>query len=535
MLTARLLLRRHRATLTGLVLVALAAPAALLSTSAAEATFSTVRLLPGGAAWTDPQGARWEADRVCVGGVVRSTSHRIAATRTPRLYQQQRTGVTGCRIPVRPGSRYRTTLYLAETEPSTSARRVFDVLAQGRVRVRALDIAARAGGPYRATRVSFDAQVSGSFLELAFRATSRTAKVSAVRVVEVRPSSGPASPSPSRPAQPSPSRTAAPAAHPVPSQAPSPSRAPAPPAADLRTPEPAPAPTRSAAPAALSPSPGPSYTLDSSYDRPSKDNPSAYRQQVDFNVRCDVVSIAGDDPIVYPGQPGRSHLHVFAGNTGTTAASTQDSLDRGDSSCRLDRDRAAYWFPQLFDEKGTALTPYLVRAYYRVGTLGTVATIPHGLRVIAGNSHATAPQNKGIAGWQCRSMSPDTQTVPKQSTIPDCPREDLLEGSVVFPNCWNGHDLDSADHASHLSYGTGDTCDSAHPVRLPQLTLAFRYQPGTTNSRSYLSAETSGLTLHADFWNAWDQKTLDTLVDRCLNQGVHCGDVSPKHFPGPMP
>ncbi len=297
----------------------------------------------------------------------------------------------------------------------------------------------------------------------------------------------------------------------------------------------APAPTSSYAPTASTPAPLTTYTLDPSFDRPSPSDPADYRMHVDFNVRCDAGSVLGDDPIVYPNQPGRSHLHVFAGNDSTNAASTQTSLKAGGSTCRLDRDKAAYWFPQLFNQQGTPLKPYLVRAYYRVGTLGKVAHLPAGLRVIAGDSRASTPQSSQVAGWQCRTVSPDQSSVPKQSTIPDCASSDLLEGSVVFPNCWDGVHRDSADHKSHMAYGSGDSCDSAHPVRLPQLTLAFRYAPGTTNSRSYLSSQTSGLTLHADFWNAWHQPTLDALVDRCLNAGVHCGDVSPSHFPGPMP
>ena len=256
---------------------------------------------------------------------------------------------------------------------------------------------------------------------------------------------------------------------------------------------------------------------------------------VDFNVVCKVASVANDDPIVFPGWAGHAHTHVFVGNTTTNAGSQQWTLDAGGSNCRLDRDKAAYWFPQLNAADGTALMPSHVRAYYRAGTLGQVAHIPHGLKIIAGDSTATVPQSKGIAGWQCRSVSPDVSTVAKQSTIPTCASSDLLEGSVVFPNCWDGIHLDSDDHKSHMSYGTGDSCDAAHPVRLPQLTIAARYAPGTTNSSSYLSSGHSGLTLHADFWNAWDQATLDALVDRCINAGVHCGDVSPTHFPGPMP
>ena len=32
-------------------------------------------------------------------------------------------------------------------------------------------------------------------------------------------------------------------------------------------------------------------------------------------------------------------------------------------------------------------------------------------------------------------------------------------------------------------------------------------------------------TLHADFWNTWQQERLDQLVEECLAAGVHCGSV----------
>ena len=45
-----------------------------------------------------------------------------------------------------------------------------------------------------------------------------------------------------------------------------------------------------------------------------------------FLVECDYSHMAEDDPIVYPGAPGASHLHVFFGNTSTNANSTVKSL-----------------------------------------------------------------------------------------------------------------------------------------------------------------------------------------------------------------
>ena len=41
-----------------------------------------------------------------------------------------------------------------------------------------------------------------------------------------------------------------------------------------------------------------------------------------FRFICNPGQVLPDDPIVYPGQPGASHLHQFYGNTGANAFST---------------------------------------------------------------------------------------------------------------------------------------------------------------------------------------------------------------------
>ena len=58
-----------------------------------------------------------------------------------------------------------------------------------------------------------------------------------------------------------------------------------------------------------------------------------------------------DDPIVFPGQPGRSHLHTFFGNTGANADSTAESIrGTGNSTCRGGiANRSSYWVPTLID------------------------------------------------------------------------------------------------------------------------------------------------------------------------------------------
>lgn len=263
---------------------------------------------------------------------------------------------------------------------------------------------------------------------------------------------------------------------------------------------------------------------------------SDYPQKVDFVVACTVSHEANDDPIVYPGQPGKSHNHTFSGNPTVNAFSTAESLRAaGQSTCKLSRDTAAYWTPTLYND-GVAVIPYETRAYYRAGTFDGpgVQAPPFGLKIVAGNSAATSPQPANRAGFQCRDSGGNT--VPKQSLPPRCPVGDFLEASVVFPNCWDGVNLDSADHKSHMAYADPNVkCPATHPVRVPQLTLAQRYpvdaERGTITLASMGPASSSAMTLHADFINAWDQPTLQMLVDECIHKNTACEDITNNRLP----
>jgi hypothetical protein len=73
--------------------------------------------------------------------------------------------------------------------------------------------------------------------------------------------------------------------------------------------------------------------------------------QGDFRTKCQPSHFAFDDPIVFPGQVGKSHLHVFFGNTLSSASSTAESLrTTGNSTCRGGTvNRSSYWVPAMVD------------------------------------------------------------------------------------------------------------------------------------------------------------------------------------------
>jgi hypothetical protein len=265
-------------------------------------------------------------------------------------------------------------------------------------------------------------------------------------------------------------------------------------------------------------------------------SPSAsdFPQHVDWVTVCQVTKNAEEDPILYPGTTGRSHDHTFSGNTGITPSSTAEELVHQRTNCKNSGDTASYWMPTLLVD-GRPLMPYQVRAYYRAATRkpSTLETIPFGLKIVAGDAMATTPQNAGVAGFQCR-IEGHGATVAKQALPPDCGPQALLEASVVFPNCWDGKHLDSADHRSHMSYARHQKCDSAHPVQVPQLTLAARFDKGATSGTVTLASMNSPLTMHADFLNAWQPAALAELMKHCIYAHRFCETVSDTRMPPGM-
>jgi hypothetical protein len=232
-----------------------------------------------------------------------------------------------------------------------------------------------------------------------------------------------------------------------------------------------------------------------------------------FHSMCGFVSAAMDDPIVYPNRPGAAHLHDFFGNTTTNAASTLATLQRGGTSCDNPTDRSAYWVPALISPSGQVIVPQRISAYYIGGNLvGRMSVMPYpsGLKIVAGGDTS----NFGQAGYSCTEGNPI-------SSVPlNCGNGANLRAIIIFPSCWDGVHTDSTDHRSHMAYPNGRGCPAHYPVLVPKLGIRVKYPIG--NARGYgLSSDmgmhmTNGMSLHADFFNAWDPASLAHLV-ACLN------------------
>ena len=253
-----------------------------------------------------------------------------------------------------------------------------------------------------------------------------------------------------------------------------------------------------------------------------------------FFSNCRFSHEAADDPIVHPGEPGRSHPHTFFGNTTTDAFSTLRSLRGASTTCRPAADTAAYWIPTLY-RNGREVRPAKAQLYYVLRGYGEMHAFPAGLRMVAGDAHAMRPQSTEVTWWACGGRGAKTRpssTAPSQcgvitgrgfsrpagatrSSPIHWRTKTFLELHVDFPDCWDGRHLDAPDHHSHMAYSRDYVCPRSHPVKVPLIRLTVRYP--ITSGDGVALASGGQLSGHADFFNAWDQQALERLVDACFH------------------
>ncbi len=259
---------------------------------------------------------------------------------------------------------------------------------------------------------------------------------------------------------------------------------------------------------------------------PAKDNGTVGDGQ--FRAACQYSHFAYDDPIVFPGQPGRSHLHMFFGNTETNAFSTTDSIvNSGGGSCNgFELNRSAYWTPAVLDGQGNAVVPDMIILYYKTKEPGQVQRMPQGLKMVSGNTAAESFTVSDFLYWSCGDSG---RSYNKSNRIPDC-NGDTVNATISFPQCWDGRNMDSADHRSHMALvSPHKPCPSTHPVRLPQISILL-YFPGQPSTKGwYLSSDRGGsfntgpgATLHADWWGGWNDQTMDLWTNGCMKAARNC-------------
>lgn len=265
-----------------------------------------------------------------------------------------------------------------------------------------------------------------------------------------------------------------------------------------------------------------------------------------FRVSCSFAKMAYDDPIVFPGQPGVSHLHTFTGNVGVDAFSTVESIaGSGNSTCGGGTlNRSSYWFPTMIDTaNGRPLVPTNNVVYYKgsyeFDISKTVRALPAGLRVVSGNAKNTDPKKVG-ARYIC--IGPKHENPGWKTTITAAYADGTCKVGgdfimeVGFPFCWDGVNLDSPNHAAHIVGAEQDRtapfakhCPATHPVTLPVISYNIHYAITDNEAvgRWRLSSDTdpslpAGISGHGDYFLGWDKETMQTWIDGCLRAKKDC-------------
>jgi hypothetical protein len=240
-----------------------------------------------------------------------------------------------------------------------------------------------------------------------------------------------------------------------------------------------------------------------------------------FRIVCDAGFMATIDPLVYFGQSNTPHNHTFFGNTNVTPTSTPASLaTNGNSTCKGGiANRSAYWIPTLIDTStNSAMKPKWAIFYYKHFSNRP----PKGLAILAGDMRGS-PSNQQATGWSPEVIRWTCNEVwaGRQNHIPACTGDLML--MLQFPTWWDGVNLDSPDHKSHMSY----TQTPTHNVKIPSITFNVHWHVPNGTSNLRLSSDAyeggaGGYSAHGDWMEGWDDSTMDKLVTNCLRAFRDC-------------
>ncbi|WP_330274350.1 DUF1996 domain-containing protein [Lentzea sp. NBC_00516] len=180
---------------------------------------------------------------------------------------------------------------------------------------------------------------------------------------------------------------------------------------------------------------------------------------------------------------------------------------------------------ELEGNEGEIQRPAVVDLQFRGSPTGKVVAMPKFLRVLYGDAKAgqNGPKN-AKASWTCSGFE-DKVLMDK---YPICPQGAKVKRVHDFPSCWDGKNIDSANHRDHIVFpDQNGKCKQGFKA-VPQLRISLTYnipldvqKDGRYLVDSFPEEEHNPLTDHDDFANVMSQKIMNRLVN-CVNTGKKC-------------
>ncbi|MGF0175540.1 DUF1996 domain-containing protein [Streptomyces sp. Marseille-Q5077] len=272
-----------------------------------------------------------------------------------------------------------------------------------------------------------------------------------------------------------------------------------------------------------------------------------------FTTQCGVNEnklYNSDNVIVAPGVAnGAHHTHDYVGNRANDAFAENQDFAKGETTCRNPGDKSSYYWPVLrlqdgteeFDAQqqgggaegntGRILTASQVTLDYGGNARGKVVAMPKFLRIITGDAKAfTNGTANANAAWSCTGFE-NRQLTDK---YPICPEGSSLVRTSKFQSCWDGRNVDSANHRTHVAYAHPRTgaCPSGFRA-IPQLVQRLVYDVNAPSLNDNGSSSPfyavdgfpeqmhKPVTDHGDFVNVFDERLMNKMV-QCINTARRC-------------
>ena len=180
---------------------------------------------------------------------------------------------------------------------------------------------------------------------------------------------------------------------------------------------------------------------------------------------------------------------------------------------------------ELPNNTGGIVRPASVLIEYRGNATSKVVPMPKFLRALTGDAKPTSrgPAN-ARATWTCSGF-----TDRLSDKYPICPTGSQVMRVQDFPGCWDGKNIDSENHRSHLAFA--DKATGACPagfVAIPQLRISISYNiPREVQERGQYALDSfpeenhNPFSDHNDFINVNSRRQMSKIA-ACINTGQSC-------------